>query len=244
MAMVVVEFFTNPANYKVIGWGGSFVSATIAYLVSVQLRDNPRMAAVMALFACGWVLRMGAYAAPVSNNELVYIVSDMASFLFVFVGALLVTESPVRLGPFVSSLVQAIAFGLSFLILWPSGMLVPGWRALNPYESQLLGGVALGMVAWVSIALGAWGISSRRSFRLLLTILLLYTLISGARAVQLWADYQPMDGFFVYAFAFAKIALTCVLSYIVVGHATRIKEKPQPGQAVGTMTSSGSVPGV
>jgi hypothetical protein len=63
-----------------------------AWITLTFLRHSPRLFTAMALFTCSWMLVAGAYGAA-DEPKLSDLATDIAAFLFVYIGGLLVADA-------------------------------------------------------------------------------------------------------------------------------------------------------
>jgi hypothetical protein len=155
---VIWEFLSDPGKHYAIAWGVTLTCVLIAYVASKALRDNPRLFTAMALLACAWVLVLGAYGAR-EARPLAYLVTDIASFLLVYVGVLLALESPQGRGLVVASWLQRGAFWLLLAIVLPRQLQFPSLLQLPPVsldQFEIGAGLVLALLGFLSLAFGAW----------------------------------------------------------------------------------------
>jgi hypothetical protein len=217
------KFLTDPANHYAIGWGATLLCVFIAYLASRALSDSPRLFAAIAIMACAWVLVLGAYGAR-EARPLAYLVTDIASFLLVYIGVLLALEGGREKSP-IASLLQRGAFWLLLLIVLPRQLSFPAslqLPALSVDQFEIGAGMFLAMLGFASIGIGVWTIASGWSRYAIVVVLVFYAYLNIERTVDIWwdgSDSKRMSGFFIYSFAAAKLALTSLLCYVVVQYA-------------------------
>jgi hypothetical protein len=149
------------------------------------LKDNPRIFTVMALMACAWTLVLGFYGAIARGedaSQLPGLVSDIASFLLVYSGGLLIldTNDPQGGSGHVVP-IQTLSLSLLLFIAAPraveivsspvgqSPLLAVSTAAAKDVVSALLVVVALS-----SIGFAVWRISSGLSLVVLSSALLIY----------------------------------------------------------------------
>ena len=233
-------------NYR-FAWIVTLACMMISIWVALKfLQHSPRLFTVMALFACSWMLVLGGYE-KVEHRELASVMSDVASFLQVYIGGLLILEGQddhkhlpkiawlQRWGVWLLLLIgapRAIA-----LIFFPAFLgRVINETGLTDYQLGLITSAALDVISFVSIALGASRISERASYGLLLAILFLYGSAEIAREASVWSAIVPMPAHFIFTFAAAKLAFTVTFCFIVVRHAQRTAVPP--GAARQTVTAA------
>src|SRR4051812_10832258 len=81
----------NIPDYSMGELGTLVCLALSAFIALVFLRNNPRLFTAMALFVCSWTLVLGSYMHP-NERALADLTSDLAAFLDVYVGVLLLLE--------------------------------------------------------------------------------------------------------------------------------------------------------
>lgn len=233
---VIWDVLTDPGKHYAIAWGVTLTCVLIAYAASKALRHNPRLFTAMALLACAWVLVLGAYGAR-EARPLAYLVTDIASFLLVYVGVLLALEGPEGRGLVVASWLQRGAFWLLLAIVLPRQLQFPSPLQVPPVsidQFEIAAGLALTLLSFLALALGAWAISPGWAFYALVAVLVFYSYLNVERTVDIWgdgADSKRMSAFFIYGFAAAKLALTCLFAYAVVRYASASKPEPAPAAA-------------
>jgi hypothetical protein len=221
-------------------WIGYLVALGCFLLVSLFfVRDiggrggNPRLFTVLALFAASWALAASAYNDPpypqgapglqgatapqgASGSDpfrLHDVAADMASFLMVFVGALLAREGnePDR---FLSSQrLQVYALVLLGVLT------VPARKTHYGVHLEFVMAGALGLLGFVALGVGAKAIAHPKDYRWLFWILLAYGLFvvwRHAAFLIVLPDRQPMSDFLFFAFAVSKVLLTCIFCTVVV----------------------------
>jgi hypothetical protein len=222
------QHMTDPGNYYSFAWGVTLGCVLIAYIASRALRDSPRMFAPIALLACAWVLVLGAYGAR-EARPLAYLVTDIASFLLVYIGVLLTLE--VRQQSAIASFLQRGAFWLLLLIVLPHQVSFPSAiqvQSLSVDQFEIAAGLALTLLGFASIGIGVWAVSAGWPRYVVASVLLFYAYLNVERTVDIWwdgSDSKRMSGFFIYSFAAAKLLLTCLVSYVVVRYAHRMQEE-------------------
>jgi hypothetical protein len=186
------------------------------------------------------MLLLGAYSTPElgSSKEaaqklqyLSNLLSDMSSFLFVYIGGLLILESHERhqVAPMSRRLLQRGGLWLLYAIAIPRAIALPGPVAilfgtseLTIHQASLIFSGAMSLAGYISIALGVfaiceWALSASLCFVVL--SLVLYVVGDGARAAEMWMGWKAMSGYLVVLFSVAKLMLTMAFCRIVVKHA-------------------------
>ena len=230
----ISRFLFDPANHYAIAWGATLLCVFIAYLASRSLSDSPRLFTPIAIMACVWVLVLGAYGAR-EARPLSYLVTDIAAFLLVYIGVLLVLEGA-RDKSALASLLQRGAFWLLLLIVLPRQLSFPAalpLPAVSVEQFEIAAGMFLSLLGFASIGIGVWTIASGWPRYAVVAILVFYAYLNVERTVDIWwdgSDSKRMSGFFIYSFAAAKLALTSLLCYVVVAYAHGAQSRiPQPG---------------
>jgi hypothetical protein len=208
-------------------WLGSIVSlicVLIAYAASKLIRDNSLLRTVLALFACGWVLQMGAYSAPREALGLANLASDLVSFLHVFAGVLLIEAAEPRRPLLTVTVLQASAFWLLLTLLVPRRQEFHAILAQSPIDAfavEMGAALALGLVSFVALGVGAWWASRGGAlFWFLAVVLAVYAGLSSYRCLELLLagprSSPRLSSELVLAFAAAKLAMTAFFSLLVV----------------------------
>jgi hypothetical protein len=213
---------------------GCFLLVSLFFVKDVSGRGgNPRLFTVLALFAASWALAASAYndppypqgslglqgaAAPQAASgrdpfRLHDVAADMASFLMVFVGALLAREGnePDR---FLSSQrLQVYALVLLGILT------VPAQKSHYGVHLEFVMAGALGLLGFIALGVGAKAIAHPQEYRWLFWILLAYGFFVVWRHVAfivVLPDRRPTSDFLFFAFAVSKVLLTCVFCSVVV----------------------------
>jgi hypothetical protein len=213
------------------GWAVTLVcvlfSARIAFAF---LRHDARMFTVMALFTCGWMCVLGGYSAA-DERKLADLITDIASFIEVYIGGLLLLEVAARdkdMPPNASwlqtgglALLLFIALPRQFEFPAPAARLL-GTAGLSVYQAKVLASLAMTLIGFISIAIGARGIASSGSYAALIVALLLYVSLEIARMHDIWlvpeGSHKPMSVAFIYGFGLSKLMYTAVFGWIVAKH--------------------------
>jgi hypothetical protein len=237
------ETLTDPGKLYPIAWGVTLACVLIAYLASKALKNHPRMFMAMALLACAWVLVLGAYGAR-EARPLSYLVTDIASFLLVYVGVMLTLEGPQGQRLAIASWLQRGGFWLLLAIVLPRQLNFPSAMQLQPLsvdQFEMAAGLALTLLSFLSVGLGVWAISAGWAFYALVADLVFYAYLNIERTVDIWGDganARPMSAFFIYGFALAKVVLTGLFAYVVVRHANPDTSQPTRSAAPGALRTS------
>lgn len=224
----MVEIWGWLEDEKTRYWVGSIVSLAcvmIAYWASKLVRDNPRLRTVLALFACGWVLQMGAYGAPSEAHALANLAADLVSFVHIFAGVLLIEDTESKWLTMAVTVLQAAGFWLLIALLVPHRQEfndILKQAPIDAYKVEIIVALALGLASFLALGLGIW--SSVRgnlgvAFYVLAGALILYSLLSIERAIELLSTPKPgprLSSGMVVAFSLAKVVLTSAFSFIIV----------------------------
>jgi hypothetical protein len=158
--------YNTPFNYRV-GWYSALACCAIAYYVARQVRTHARLYTVLALFAGAWALGAAAIESRLLDPDRATGLSDraqdIASYLLVYSGAILAREDASRKWLMRGQQwIQGWGLGLLFLLVARSQFTNLG---LAPAQMQLFGGEAMSQLGFLSIALGAYAVASRKLFR-------------------------------------------------------------------------------
>ena len=235
-----LRWLTLETQYLDIGtryWIGFLVALGCFLLVSVFfVKDvsgkggDPRLFTVLALFAAIWALTASIYEAPpysVSDSKSINTVfrlhdvtADLASFLMVFVGALLAREGNEETGFFNSQRLQVYALVCLGALTVPTHASPRlGLSSLHSEQGELIVSGALGLLGFIALGVGGKAVAKREQYRWLFWILLAYALLivwRHALLVMTLPNREPMSDFFVFSFAASKVLLTLSFCYIVV----------------------------
>ena len=218
-----------------IGWGSTLACFLICYYASKRL--SWRLSAVMALLGSAWVLMLLAYsphgttpqevlttAKPANSLAAVDRAGDVASFLLVYVGALLSREGTP--GKWMNAQhLQAPAMWLLFYLVMPPGLFSalvgatpPDPRYLQAYD--LFFALVLGGVGFLSLTLGVYAVASRMVFSTVAVIALIYFAGIAYRYAELAinSNRPSLTTAMVLLFAIAKLALTGIVALVVLRH--------------------------
>ena len=209
----------------------AFFSAQIALAF---LFRNPRLFTAMALLACMWMCVTGAYIDP-REPILSDLITDIASFLEVYVGGLLLAEATKNNEEPQVSWLQAVALLLLLFIVWPKQIAFPeivadfvGKAYLNEIETKYLASCMLVFVGFASILYGTLRLTGPTlGFFLLFLVIAGYETATIAREYELWLDKCthlkdikcPARGaYYTLAFSASKVAYAVILGCIVAYH--------------------------
>ncbi len=213
-----------------IAWSATLLCAFMsARFATAYLRHNPRLFTAMALFAFTWAHVLGYYiTAPDSTagnalaDKLSDLITDLASFLFVYIGGLLFLDSDDDAKKATVSVLQKL--GLVFLLF----IIAPKSCAFDP-QGEILGltvadlkqgvSTALLLAGYASVALGAYGIAGPGAFTLLAAILVVYASSELIYTARCWGGAcHIMAPGFAYLFAGLKLLFAPVFGSIVAFH--------------------------
>jgi hypothetical protein len=243
------DFLANPTfhNEKInawFGWLSALACFLISYFAAWRIRSHPRLFTSLALFAGTWVLIMGATSSRLIEPKMTGLPDravDIASFLFVFSGAILAREAPADSFPRrARQIVEVAALWLLFSLVLPNQILAH--TLFSPDQLQLFLGEALGDLGFFSLALGASAVAGPRLFRPFVAVLVVYAGLSAARTLELWHVVPGETRHFtaaVYAYLFiaARLLTTGLFVAIVLGHA-RASQEPEEALSSGVPLQS------
>jgi len=207
-----------------IAWVVTFLCVLFsARIATAFLRHNPDMFTVMALLACTWTLVLGFYGAP-GERTMAQLVSDVAAFLLLYIGALLMVHARADLETKTIPL-QSVGLLLLVVVALPKefSLTTPGGNTFGFSLNQSKAFISFGLdvASWIAIAFGAKAISSRRLFALLAIILALYIVLDAyhyyGRITDGMAQSQ-LTSFEYGAYAALKAAFTITFGCIVAYH--------------------------
>jgi hypothetical protein len=212
---------------------GCFLLVTLFFVKDVSGKGgNPRLFTVLALFAATWALTASIYEVPPypgmpskpanTSFRLHDVAADLASFLMVFVGALLAREGRETSGFFNSQRLQVYALVLLGLLTVPT-QAAPrlGISPAQGEQTELLVAGALGLLGFISLGVGGKAVAKPEHYRWLYWTLVGYGLLvigRHAHLIVMIPKREPMSDFFVIAFAMVKVLLTLIFCTIVVRH--------------------------
>jgi hypothetical protein len=183
------------------------------------------MFTVMALFACAWTMVEGFYRAP-EEVVLADLTSNLASFLLVYIGGLLMLEAR-STASLETKTVPLQSFGLVLLVIIVApkefSMSLPGGASFGLSLEQTKAAISLAfdLASSISIALGAKEIYKRPlPFIFLLLILGCYIIMDTQHYGYLIIGARPsgLTQFELEAYAFLKAALTLTFGCMVVDY--------------------------
>ena len=230
----------SPQTLQKIGWLVTLLCVLISARVAFAfLRNSTRLFTVMSLFAFSWMMVLSRYTHP-EATKLAAPIIDLASFLDVYIGGLLVLEGRKEGDPPQKvSLLQRVALVILLFIALPRAIELPGplqeWlgQGLNVYQAKVVVSTLLDVAGYLSVAIGASVISRRVPLVLLVLVLGCYGVLSIALAIESWqGEASQMPAHLLYAFALGKLAYTLLFGYIVAYHAMSDEEKARRGYFV------------
>jgi hypothetical protein len=220
--------YSTPFNYRV-GWYSALACCAISYYVARQVKEHARLYTALALFAGAWALVAAAIESrllePDRPTGLSDRAQDIASYLLVYSGAILAREDPTRKWLMTAQQwIQGGGLALLFLLVVRSQFSNLG---LTPEQVQLFGGEAMSQLGFLSVALGAYAVASRKVFGWLVTVLVIYIGAGLLRTIELGAlpagvartFLQPP---FVYVFIAERFLLTGLYCHVVAAHARKM----------------------
>lgn len=231
-------FYNDIFNYWV-AWLSAVGCFVLSFYAARHVSDHPRCMTVLALFAGAWVLLAAAIGAridalmnpAIAGKELTITdrASDVASFLFVFAGAILARESaPNSWANWGQRWVQLGGLWLLFFIVLPERipLRVP---MLDPKQTDLIVGELLTIAGFASLALGVYATASRRVAVVFALVLVAYESLSLLRTTGLIGSVSnparpAMGPEILYPLIMIRFVVTAMLCYVVVTYCRR----PQP----------------
>ena len=221
----------SEADRYALGWtltlGCVLFSARVAFAF---LHHNARMFTVMALFTCEWMCVLGGYGAA-DERKLADLITDIASFLEVYCGGLLLLEGRVRDRdvPANTSWLQTGGLALLLFIALPRQFDFPapaarwlGIAGLSVYQAKLLASLGMALIGSLSIGIGARRVATRASYAALVVVLACYVALETGRTYDIWwvaeGSHKPMSVGFIYGFGLSKVIYTIVFGWIVARH--------------------------
>jgi hypothetical protein len=195
---------------------------------------------MLALFAGAWALVAAAIESRLLEPERATGLSDraqdIASYLLVYSGAILAREDGSRKWLMsAQQWIQGWGLGLLFLLVVRSQFTSLG---LTPEQVQLFGGEAMSQLGFLSVALGAYAIASRKLFWALVVVLLVYIGAGllrtfGLGSLPAGATRTFLQPAFAYVIIAERFLLTGLYCYIVVSHARSApaEERPMTSEA-------------
>lgn len=231
-------FEANVLDVKTRYWL-AYLAAAGCFVITAyfarEVRANARLFTVLALFAGTWALVMAIYgtapypdmgqapsAAVAAKSQSAFrlhdTAEDLASFLMVFAGAILARERDDEHWFFNSQRLQVAAMSILVLLAIPH-RLPESWNIPAP-TAELVLASALGLLAFLALALGAKAVADQKQFVWLLWIIIVYAVLTTARNVELLVAVKrnPQSDFFALSFASLKLLMTFFFGYIVLYH--------------------------
>lgn len=220
----------EPGPRYLIGFGVALLCFAIAIYFAKEVKNNPRLFTVLALFAGVWAANASVYDASELYNmnkadafKLPDRAGDLSSFIMVFAGAILAREGKEHW--FLnSSRLQVAALSLLVALVFPRQFQFQSQSPLDwitPQRWDLGLACSLSLVGFLALGLGAKAVVAKSShFRTLVIALVVYAVADIGRTLELMivTERRPMSDFFMFSFAAAKIVLTPMFCYIVLWH--------------------------
>jgi hypothetical protein len=237
----------EPAFLYWVGWLSAVGCFAYTCEAARRVSKRPTLFMALALLAGAWVLAAAAVGVRldaikiiaqkkiVTNSEISIAdrAFDMASFLFVFVGASLAREAP-REHPlqWLQAWVQVSGLGVLFYLVLPDRIPVKPPQ-LTHAQMSLLTGEILSIVGFAALGFGAYAISKNRlMMAAAIVTLIAYECLSAYRMWELW-DVRPEEirppiaWQLAYLFILARCCLTLIVCHLVVTHyrSVRLQEE-------------------
>jgi hypothetical protein len=234
----LIEALKDPATGYWIGWWSTVGCFMISFYAATYIADQPRLTTVLALFAGSWVLSAAAIAARIqamgkgtlatsTDVALGDRAFDMAAFLFVFAGAALAREAPAgRWANKAQRWVQVAGLWLMFFLVLPDR--IPKPPQLSLPQADLIVSEVLGVVGFISLALGISAIGSRRALVAFVALLVAYEALSLLRTLDLFHDLADnerslMRAGLLYPLVGARLVLTGLVCYVVLAYGRTLR---------------------
>ena len=229
LAELVPDYVYSTAFTYRLGWWSALACCAIAYYAARLVKNHARLYTVLALFAGAWALVAAAIESRLLEPErptgLADRAQDIASYLLVYSGAILAKEGePSKWLTKFQQWAQAGGLALLFLLVVRSQLTSFG---LSTDLVQLLGGEAMSLLGFVSVALGGYAVATRIQFCCLVAVLVAYVGLGLLRAIEL-ASLPPgaprtlLVPAFAYGFIAERFLLTGLYAYIVVAHGRKV----------------------
>jgi hypothetical protein len=228
-----------------VGWWSALICFLVSFYAAKRIWNQPRLFTALALFAGAWVLMMSAIAARMQipkETALPDRAFDVASFLFVFAGAILAREAPPdHRANRAQRWVQLAGLWLLFFLVLPDRIPIK-IPQLSTQQTDLIVGELLTLAGFVSLGLGAHAVARAGMFWVLVAILGVYECLSLSRTVELiavlpGADRPPLKAQVLYSIIVARFFLTGMLCYVVLVHARALPttlDQPAPTEGAPT----------
>jgi hypothetical protein len=237
--MAFWDWVNNLSEPEQAAWGYRITLLCVFFSAQIAFRflyQNPRLFTAMALFACMWMCVTGAYVRP-KEPHLSDLITDIASFLEVYIGGLLLAEGMRRRGheSIGVSWLQTGALLLLLFIVWPKQIEFPeslinflGKAGLSETEAKFLASCTLELAGFASVMVGVYYLIGPTVGLLLLGVVLgSYDAAALGRQFELWGHPcthqlgvacpdRPM--FYTLLFAIGKMGYTAALGCIVAYH--------------------------
>ena len=214
----------DPITSYGLGWSSALGCFLIAFFVGKLCASQPRLSAVLALFAGAWVLVSLAIWVRLKfpdkdpAPELLFLSDravDMASFLLVFTGCALARETGKdHWADFYQKWAQVAALWLLFYQMLPQNL--PLKSQFTPVQQDLFIAEVLGVLGFACVALGVAAVGSKRLAIMVVFVLIFYEALSIIRTQELWGGGRPFISWWLaYLFILARFSLTGLFCYVV-----------------------------
>ena len=235
-----MEALREPSTGYWIGWWSTVGCFMISFYAATHIADQPRLTTVLGLFAGSWVLAAAAIASRIqamgkgtlatsTDVALGDRAFDMAAFLFVFAGTALAREAPGdHWANKAQRWAQVAGLWLMFFLVLPDR--IPKPPQLSIPQADLIVSEVLGVVGFISLALGVSAISSRRVLVGVIVLLVAYEGLSLLRTLDLFHDLADnerslMRAGLLYPLVGARMLLTGLFCYVVLTHGRVLRRK-------------------
>jgi len=209
----------------------AFLAAVACFAItswySKDVRSNPRLFTVLALFAGVWVATALMYEhTPWSTsreppkeafrpND---VAGDLASFIMVFVGTVLSREGNDKNWFVYSQRLQIAAMVLLAALVLPH--YVPTRFRITPEQWELAIAGVLALIGFAALAVGAIVVAGKKVPVIIIGTLVVYGVFATWRNIELiFLPRQPQSDFMALSFAALKLLLALTFCRLVVQHA-------------------------
>lgn len=170
---------------------------------------------------------------------------DMAAFLMVLAGAALAREGGrEHWANEVQRWVQLGGLWLMFYLVLPEN--IPLKLPLTDRQIDLVVGELLGILGFVSLAIGVSAVAGAGITIALVLSLMTYEAAGLSRMLELFPDAanarNPMHAVVVYSIAICRVMVTAIVCYVVIIHCRRVRDLERKEQVRGELSKEGLRP--
>jgi hypothetical protein len=225
--LVLTQRNVDPTTKYGIGFLAAVACFAITSWYSKDVRSNPRLFTVLALFAGVWVATALMYEqTPWSTsreppkeafrpND---VAGDLASFIMVFVGTILSREGNDKNWFAYSQRLQIAAMVLLAALVLPHH--VPTRFRITAEQWELAIAGVLALAGFAALAVGAIVVAGKKVPVIVLGTLVVYAVLATWRHIELiFLPRQPQSDFMALSFVALKLFLTLTFCRLVVQHA-------------------------